>query len=122
MIKLFVYEFAQNLGNCVILIWFLCMSIVNNVILLSVMCTACNANGELGQTRLNYVTRARSALTRDAGPKPHIAGFSRLRREKPARALHRRARSARLVVVNLAYLSDLTFEYSDLRVVVYYYS
>ena len=65
------------------------MSIVNNVILLSVMCTACNANGELGQTRLNYVTRARSA---------------------------------RLVVVNLAYLSDLTFEYSDLRVVVYYYS
>ena len=30
-------------------------------------------------------------LTRDAGPKPHIAGFSRLRREKPARALHRRA-------------------------------
>ena len=36
-------------------------------------------------------------LTRDAGPniykvnKPHIVGFSRLRREKPARALHRRA-------------------------------
>ena len=38
---------------------------------------------------------ARYGLTRDAadaGPKPHTAGFSRLRREKPARALHRRAR------------------------------
>ena len=33
----------------------------------------------------------------NAGPKPHIAtGFSRLRREKPARALHRRARFVRL--------------------------
>ena len=34
-------------------------------------------------------------LTRDAGPKPvgttHSVWFSRLRREKPARALHRRA-------------------------------
>ena len=38
-------------------------------------------------------TETESDLTRDAGPKPHIVWFSRLRREKPARALHRRAKS-----------------------------
>ena len=42
--------------------------------------------------RARMTNRVTVTLTRDAGPKPHIVwfatGFSRLRREKPARALH----------------------------------
>ena len=56
----------------------------------------------------SHVKNSTAVLTRDAGPKPHIAGFSRLRREKPARALHRRATAVQIL--------QKWAQYVDLRV------
>ena len=54
-------------------------------------------------------------LTRDAGPKPHI---SRLRREKPARALHRRAivHVSTVILVTCQFCSDKCIVDNDMYI------